>query len=42
MQTHLERSGKTLPAREQVLEEVKQLVAEQVASPVARSAKSTN
>ena len=34
MQTHLDRSDKTLPSREQVLEEVKQLVAEQVALPV--------
>ena len=33
MQTNLERSDKTLPSREQVLEEVKQLVAEQVALP---------
>ncbi len=33
MQTHLDRSDKTLPSRAQVLEEVKQLVAEQVALP---------
>jgi acyl carrier protein len=35
MQTHFERPGKTLSSREQVLEQVKQLVAEQVAMPVS-------
>ena len=35
MQTHLDRSDRTLPSREQVLAEVKQLVAEQVALPVS-------
>ncbi len=34
MQTHLDRSDKTQPSREQVLGKVKQLVAEQVALPV--------
>ena len=35
MQTNLERSDKTLPSREQVLEEVRQLVAEQAAVPTS-------
>jgi len=34
MQTHSDRYGKTLASREEVLAEVKQLVAEQVALPV--------
>jgi len=34
MQTQSDRTGKTLPSRGQVLEEVKQLVAEQVTLPV--------
>lgn len=34
MQIHLDQSDKTLPSREQVLEEVRQLVAEQIALPV--------
>jgi acyl carrier protein len=33
MQTHVDRSDKTQPSREQVLEEVKQLVAEQIGRP---------
>ena len=34
MQTHLDRSDKTVRSREQVLEEVRQLVAEQISLPL--------
>ena len=36
MQIQVERSGKTLPSRERVLEEVRQLVGEQVALPASK------